>query len=53
MKTIDTKELKEKLDKNEVTLIEVLEEEKYKKSHIKGAINIPLKKISFEAQKKI
>jgi rhodanese-related sulfurtransferase len=52
MKTIGTEELKEKLDNNEVTLIEVLEEEEYNKSHIKGAINIPLKKISFEARKK-
>ena len=52
MKTIETEELKKKLDNNEVTLIEVLEEEEYNESHIKGAINIPLKKISFEARKK-
>jgi len=52
MKTIETENLKKKLDNNEVTLIEVLEEEEYNKSHIKGAINIPLKKISFEARKK-
>lgn len=52
MDTIGTEELKEKLDNNEVTLIEVLEEDDYNKSHIKGAINIPLKKISFISQKK-
>jgi len=52
MKTIETEELKEKLENNEVTLIEVLEEEEFNRSHIKGAINIPLKKISFTARKK-
>ncbi len=52
MKTIGTEELRKKLDNNEVTLIEVLEEEEYNKSHIEGAINIPLKKISFKARKK-
>lgn len=52
MKTIKTDDLKQKLNNNEVTLIEVLEEEKFKDSHIKGAINIPLKKISTVARQK-
>lgn len=50
MQTITTEELKQKLENNDVTLIEVLEEEEYNKKHIKGALNIPLKKIGFEAK---
>jgi len=45
MKTITKDELKKKLDNEDVKLIEVLDKEAYKKSHIKGAINIPLKRI--------
>lgn len=44
MKTIETEELKEKLDNDEVTLIEVLEEEEYNKSHIKAQLISPSKK---------
>jgi rhodanese-related sulfurtransferase len=33
-------------------LIEVLDEEEYNKAHIKGAINIPLKRIGTEAKQK-
>jgi rhodanese-related sulfurtransferase len=52
MKTIEKEELREKLENEKIILIEVLEEEKYKKEHIKGAINIPLKKIGTEAKQK-
>jgi|SRR6056297_291636 len=52
MKTIKRDELKEKLDSNEVKLIEVLNEEDYNKEHIKGAMNIPLKRIGTEAKDK-
>lgn len=52
MNTIKTEELKQKLEKNKVVLIEVLDEEEYNKSHIKGAVNIPLKRISTEARKR-
>ncbi|NJK98387.1 MAG: rhodanese-like domain-containing protein [Bacteroidales bacterium] len=52
MKTITKDELKNKLDNENVRLIEVLEEEEFKKSHIKGAINIPLKKIGTEAKQR-
>jgi hypothetical protein len=34
MKTISTEELQEKLSKSDITLIEVLGEEEYKKAHI-------------------
>lgn len=50
MKTIKHKELKKKMENDEIILIEVLGEEKYKKAHIQGAINIPLEKIGTEAK---
>lgn len=52
MEKIKHEELKEKLDKDEIILIDVLEEEKFEKSHIQGAINIPLNKIGTEAKKR-
>jgi rhodanese-related sulfurtransferase len=52
MKSITKDELKDKLENDEVTLIEVLEEEEFNKSHIAGAINIPLKRIGTEAEQK-
>jgi rhodanese-related sulfurtransferase len=52
-KTIDREELKKKMEnKEDVVLIEVLGEEDYSKEHIKGAINIPLKNIGLEANKR-
>ena len=50
MEKISKKNLKEQLDNDNVTLIEVLKEEKYKEKHIKGAINIPLERIGTEAK---
>ena len=52
MKTITKEQLKERLEKDQVHLVEVLEEEEYKASHIKGAENIPLKKIGTVAKQK-
>ena len=52
MKTIKTDELKKKLENNNVKLIEVLDEDAYKKEHIKGAINIPLERIGTDANDK-
>ncbi len=52
MKTIKKEELKKKLDNKEAVLIEVLNEKAYKKEHIAGAINIPLKSIGTEAKKR-
>ncbi|MGC9344914.1 MAG: rhodanese-like domain-containing protein, partial [Bacteroidales bacterium] len=52
MKTIEKEELREKLKNDEIILIEVLDEEQYNREHIKGAINIPLKKIATEANQK-
>lgn len=49
-KTIGLKELQKK--KDEVILIEVLDPDQYDDFHIKGAINIPYKKIATEAEKK-
>lgn len=52
MKAIKKEQLKEWLDKDQVHLIEVLSEEQYDEMHIKGAINIPLKRIGKEAREK-
>ncbi len=52
MKTIDKEELQKKLNNNEITLIDVLAEKEYNKSHIKGAVNIPMAKIGIEANRK-
>jgi len=52
MKTITTEKLHEKLKNNGIHLIEVLNEEKYNKEHIKGAINIPLNRIATESKDK-
>jgi rhodanese-related sulfurtransferase len=52
MKEINIEELKQKIESNEVILVEVLDKESYEKSHIKGAINIPLKEIGAEAKER-
>lgn len=53
LKIITKQELKEKFEQNEdFVLIEVLEEQEYKRMHIKGSINIPLKHIAHEAEKR-
>jgi rhodanese-related sulfurtransferase len=50
--TIDRDELEEKLANDEITLIEVLDEEEYERNHIKGAINVPLSEIGREIKGK-
>ncbi len=52
MKTITLSDLRSKLQNKDVALVEVLSGEKYKKAHIKGAINIPLNKIGKEAKQR-
>ena len=52
MKTISTEELKKKLDNDELILIDVLSEKSYEQSHIKGAVNIPMKVIGTKAKEK-
>jgi rhodanese-related sulfurtransferase len=49
IKKIDLKNLKDKIENQQVNLIDVLDEESYKKVHIKGAINIPFLKLDKEA----
>lgn len=48
MKTITASELKKKLDKEEVLLIDVREPAEYRSEHINGACLIPLGEISIE-----
>lgn len=43
--TIDRKNLEEKLESDDIKLIEVLDPEEYERSHIQGAINVPLSEI--------
>ncbi|MFO7852139.1 MAG: rhodanese-like domain-containing protein [Bacteroidota bacterium] len=52
MKTITKEELKKRLENDDIILIDVLSEEEYKDSHIKGAVNIPLKMIGTKAEEK-
>jgi rhodanese-related sulfurtransferase len=45
-RTISTKDLKGKLDRNEsIKLVETLAPERYREAHIPGALNIPPDKI--------
>jgi len=43
--TISTKDLKAKLEKKEITLVETLAPERYQEAHIPGALNIPPERI--------
>lgn len=51
VKKINLKSLRSKLDKNQVILIDVLDENSYEKFHIEGAINIPFLKLDENAIK--
>jgi rhodanese-related sulfurtransferase len=44
-RTISTKDLKSKLDKKKVTVVETLAPERYREAHIPGALNIPPDKV--------
>jgi rhodanese-related sulfurtransferase len=43
--SISTKDLKNKLDRREVTAVETLAPERYREAHIPGALNIPPEQI--------
>ena len=43
--TITTKDLKVKLELKQITLVETLAPEPYRKAHIPGALNIPPERI--------
>jgi rhodanese-related sulfurtransferase len=43
--TISTKDLKSKLDRKEITVVETLAPERYQEAHIPGALNIPPERI--------
>ena len=44
-RTISTKDLKSKIGKKEVTVVETLAPERYREAHIPGALNIPPERI--------
>jgi rhodanese-related sulfurtransferase len=43
--TISTKNLRAKLERKEITLVETLAPERYRQAHIPGALNIPPEQI--------
>jgi rhodanese-related sulfurtransferase len=43
--TIATKDLKAKLDRKQITVVETLAPERYREAHIPGAVNIPPERI--------
>jgi rhodanese-related sulfurtransferase len=43
--TISTKNLKSKLDKKQIIVVETLAPERYREAHIPGALNIPPERI--------
>ena len=49
--TVSTKELKSKLDRKKITVVETLAPERYRQAHIPGALNIPPEKIKELAPK--
>jgi rhodanese-related sulfurtransferase len=49
--TISTQELKAKLDKKQVTVVETLAPEAYKQAHLPGALNLPPDKVKELASK--
>ena len=52
VKKINLTNLKGKLDKKQVILIDVLDENSFKRIHIEGAINIPFLKLGEDVAKK-
>ena len=44
-RTVSTEDLKAKLDRKQITLVETLAPERYREAHIPGAVNIPPEQI--------
>jgi len=44
--TISTEDLKAKLEQKQVTLVETLAPERYRETHLPGALNIPPERIN-------
>jgi rhodanese-related sulfurtransferase len=49
--TVSTKDLKAKLDKKGITLVETLAPERYREAHLPGALNIPPERVGELAPK--
>lgn len=43
--TVSTKDLKTKLDRKQITLVETLAPERFQQAHLPGALNIPPERI--------
>ncbi len=48
-KAIDRKELQDLIARSDVQIVDVLPDREYNESHIPGAVNIPLKKLTSES----
>ena len=44
-RVVSTKDLKSKLDRKQLTVVETLAPERYREAHIPGALNIPPERI--------
>ncbi len=44
--TISTQDLKSKLDRKQITVVETLAPERYREAHLPGALNIPPERIN-------
>lgn len=45
-RTISTHDLKSKLDRKQITVVETLAPDRYREAHIPGAINIPPEQVN-------
>jgi len=45
-RTISTRDLKSRLDRKQVTVVETLAPERYREAHLPGALNIPPERIN-------
>lgn len=53
VRSIDRDELEEKLENDEVTLVNVLKREQFIEEHIPGSINIPLNRLEDRAEEQL
>jgi len=49
-RTISTKDLKSKIDKKQIVVVETLAPERYREAHLPGALNLPPERVNELAQ---
>jgi rhodanese-related sulfurtransferase len=45
-RTISTKDLKSKIDKKQIVVVETLAPERYREAHLPGALNLPPERVN-------